>query len=83
MALTEKQENAIVLRLMNTSIQDLRICDDYEVDLEDVEEVMVNAGWERCSVCDVWTEVGSLNADDECESCADRDEDDKEVPDDA
>lgn len=38
------------------------------LDIEDLEEIMAEAGYERCPECECWTEISEL-VDDESEPC--------------
>lgn len=62
----------IIEELRGTSMREGVVCDEYDLDLDDVEEAMVKAGYDRCSVCGVWCETGELDGDYACESCHDR-----------
>jgi hypothetical protein len=68
------QKEEIVSKLAGTSgLSDSSVCDEYSISLEDLEELMLDARYERCSECDWWCEISELVDDDSepcpCESC--------------
>lgn len=57
-------------KLANTSgANEAELCDQFGIELEDLEKIMLNANWERCPECDWWCECGEL-VDEESEPCA-------------
>ncbi len=58
----------IVERLQGTSNNNIE-----GLSIEEIEEIMLDAGYERCPECDVWVECGELIDDNDeqcsCESC--------------
>lgn len=75
--LGQPAKDAIIKRLAGTAGDAEGIlCDEYKITIEDIEEIMVDAGYERCSECEWWCEVGELvdeNSDVQpCESCRPR-----------
>lgn len=68
--LTRQQQEEIVARLQGTSgVDDFRIAEDFDIELDDLEEIASEHGLERCKLCDWWFEAGELNDDYECEDC--------------
>jgi len=58
----------IIITLADTCMLDNQLCDEIQTSLEHIEEVMTNAGYERCSECETWCETSEL-VDEESEPC--------------
>lgn len=72
--LSEEDKKKIVERLAGSAgIDESAICDEYGIELEDLEDLMVDSGYERCSECEWWCETGELVGEDcevqPCDSC--------------
>lgn len=75
MEITPEIQSKIISTLIGTSSMDLNVIDEYEIEMEDIEELMLNNGYERCGDCGVWVESSELvDEEDEpretCESCS-------------
>ena len=67
--MTTEEIDQITQKLSGTSgIYDSGICEEHGISNEELEELMVDAGYERCSECEWWCETSEL-VDDESEPC--------------
>ena len=73
--LTQEQKRKIHDTLIGTSgINDNAVCEEYGLELEDLEELCEELELKRYADCEWWTETDELADDDEddegrCESC--------------
>lgn len=71
--ITEEVKQAVISKLAGSAMGETSLCDECGVSMEDLEEIMTDAGYERCSECEWWCECGELLDDDSnvvaCESC--------------
>jgi hypothetical protein len=68
-------EAEIVDMLSGQNYTELSVADKFEVTIEQVEQVMVDAGYERCVLCDHWYETyefvdGDNEQRDTCDQCS-------------
>lgn len=70
----ESTINTIVDALLGQNHTESEIADTYNITVEQIEEIMVDAGCERCETCDYWFEASeTIDENNEptyqCESC--------------
>lgn len=58
--ISDQEANYIINALSGQNDTESRLADKYDVSIEDIEEVMINAGYERCEACDYWFESSEL-----------------------
>lgn len=58
--LTREQEQEIAHALLGTCETGVFQAEEYEVELQDIEEACLNQNVERCPVCDWWCESSEL-----------------------
>jgi hypothetical protein len=56
-------------KLLGTACLDAVVCDEYNIDIYQLEELMLDVNCERCPACEYWMESCEL-ADDNGEPCA-------------
>jgi hypothetical protein len=66
MKLSEKNKADIIDRVANQGDGESWAMSAFDLELEEVEEIMEDANYERCPDCGHWVEAGEL-ADDDCE----------------
>ncbi len=71
----EIKEN-VVNDLSGQNHTEMDMVDKYDISIEDAEEIMVEAGYERCELCDYWFETGEMVDENnqplyECPQCRD------------
>ena len=72
--LSKKKIAKIVEKLEGTSgVGENNICEEYDLSMEDLEELMLDNNYGRCPECEWWCECGELVDEDgepcECTSC--------------
>lgn len=65
--LTEKQIAEIVDNVAHRGDGDSWAMQVYDLEVEDIDNIMADANYERCPECHGWVEAGEL-ADDDCNS---------------
>lgn len=61
--LTEDEKDALFEKVKGSSmVLDGFACDEFNINLEDLEEFMLESGFQRCSECGYWCEIAELDA---------------------
>ncbi len=65
----------IVEKLVGQDHTEVSLSIEFKISIEEIEEIMVDAGYERCESCDYWFEASeTLGENDEplykCQQCA-------------
>jgi hypothetical protein len=70
--ITRVIKDDVVDTLSGMSIGEEDLCEEHDISMEELQEIMVDAGYEKCSACGDWLEDNEF-ADDEgdktCYSC--------------
>ncbi len=62
--MTSARDNYIINALAGQNTNEARLADRFGISIEDVEEIMSNADYTRCVVCDLWFENHEFVDDD-------------------
>lgn len=66
--------DCIVDALSGQNHTEVELADKYGISIEDVEQIMIDAGYERCESCDYWFEASETLGDNDeplytCKQC--------------
>lgn len=72
--ISDQIKSNIVNALSGQNSTECYLSDIYEISIEDIEQIMIDEGYERCEVCDYWFEASeTLGENDEplysCKQC--------------
>lgn len=75
-SVNERVIDEIVNALAGQNHTEVELADKFGMSIEDVEQVMIDAGYERCESCDYWFEASETLGDDDeplfqCKQCRD------------
>lgn len=71
MNLSDEQKAAIVDHLSGTSgVYDAATCEEYSLEMSELEQIMEDGEWLRCEQCGWWVETCETNDNGNCEECA-------------
>ena len=50
----------IIDALSDQNYTEMELSYKYNLQIEEIEEIMINAGYERCELCDYWFEMSEM-----------------------
>ncbi len=68
--ITPEQEQQILNRVAGYAMKEFALAEEMDISVDEIVEVMVDNGYERCSMCCVWVESCEVDEENEaCKSC--------------
>lgn len=58
--ISDENRGRIVSMLQGQNYTETEVCEAIGIELEDVEDIMLDEGFDRCPVCDYWFEAGEF-----------------------